>query len=861
MTEQRHVLIVDDDNVSRNLYSRMLEQLSYKVSTADGGNQALRLLQQNSNAFHLLLVDVLMPDMDGIELLRIFKQASSREIPIIMISSSEDPDTIAQCFQSGASDFLQKPINFEMLKRRVEVCETLQKEKENRKILATTLEQQQKELEEIRVKISDEVETPMQVVMKAISELIEGTHSEEQYKGALIAILKSLVSKDLYRPTFTNLMEKNNMMDRNTRLWLQTEYMHDESQQDKRRKMEHLGKVQRMIDELGPSQVRRPSHDQLEPVEIKNTIPHLNAFTFDVFQYPPEELIDNCAFMFKNLGLIDRFNIDPARLMKFLKKIRQQYRPNSYHNFVHAMDVTQFTYAVLSVDKIAEILGPLEKLSILFAAICHDVDHPGLNNNFQINARSQLALLYNDISILENHHCYKAFTTLLDPEYNIVENLSNDDFKEFRSLVVSLILSTDMANHFATVAKFQTRLQTGPLSKENKEDRQLLMSIVLKCADISNASRPFNVAKKWSKLLIDEFLSQGDLEKEKGFTISPMMDRNTLDKVQMQINFIDFIAAPLYKTFASWAQGINPLVNTMQVNRNKWTTYVGKDIDDVDIVSAIASPPSPFEDGIPATEFKNQGKDAVEGDLGGDTPIARVKGFNVLIVEASEHSRVVLNELLTRSGYETMVVSQFSEAITELQENTSPDLVVLDLFNQEIEISEIVSHIHNAAEASKKYIPILGLVDDDTTDIDGFDVILNKPANAKSLMLMIEKCLDIFLNHVPCVDMALALEQSGADEGFILELLYVLIDDGKKQAACMETYVENLNWSELTLQAHSMKGAAAQLACRPLSHAAFILERAAKNRESDVIKPALDKLENRLDQLEKFVNAEYMEVS
>jgi YesN/AraC family two-component response regulator len=181
-----------------------------------------------------------MPEMDGLELLRIFKKAYSKDIPIIMVSSSEDPDTIQECFRSGAEDFLQKPIRFEMLKRRVEMClddrlrrrketmyqEMLRKERENRNRLSKQVEEQEKELQQIKSQISDTIETPMQVVMKTIGDLMEGNYSVEQYKGALVAILKSLGSRDLYKPAFSMLLEKGNVDD-TTRKWLQSEFMNE----------------------------------------------------------------------------------------------------------------------------------------------------------------------------------------------------------------------------------------------------------------------------------------------------------------------------------------------------------------------------------------------------------------------------------------------------------------------------------------------------------------------------------------------------------------------------------------------------------------------------------------------------------
>lgn len=72
----------------------------------------------------------------------------------------------------------------------------------------------------------------------------------------------------------------------------------------------------------------------------------------------------------------------------------------------------------------SQMFSPVERFALLISALCHDVDHPGNSNIFQANARTELALLYNDQSILENHHCRIMFKLLLKPSNNFTVNLS-----------------------------------------------------------------------------------------------------------------------------------------------------------------------------------------------------------------------------------------------------------------------------------------------------------------------------------------------------------------------------------------------------------------------------------------------------
>ena len=77
------------------------------------------------------------------------------------------------------------------------------------------------------------------------------------------------------------------------------------------------------------------------------------------------------------------------------------------------MDVTQTIFLFMVHGKRIQIIfSPLEIFSILIAALCHDLDHGGLNNAFHVKAQTPLALLYKDMSVLETHHCSRAITLL-----------------------------------------------------------------------------------------------------------------------------------------------------------------------------------------------------------------------------------------------------------------------------------------------------------------------------------------------------------------------------------------------------------------------------------------------------------------
>lgn len=108
------VLVVDDVEVNRDLLAKRLRQQGHRVTLAEGGSQALEVI--NGNAFDLVLLDIMMPDVDGLEVLRtVRKTYSDGELPIIMVTAVDQSPDIVESLRSGANDYVTKPIDFPVL--------------------------------------------------------------------------------------------------------------------------------------------------------------------------------------------------------------------------------------------------------------------------------------------------------------------------------------------------------------------------------------------------------------------------------------------------------------------------------------------------------------------------------------------------------------------------------------------------------------------------------------------------------------------------------------------------------------------------------------------------------------------------
>ncbi|KAI9224409.1 hypothetical protein BC828DRAFT_373575 [Blastocladiella britannica] len=279
---------------------------------------------------------------------------------------------------------------------------------------------------------------------------------------------------------------------------------------------------------------------------------------------------------FAHFDMHSMFGLDRSKVERFFISLESGYRANPYHNSIHAVDVMHGAYYFLTTLGMADLLSVEERLACLLAAACHDVDHPGVTNAFLVETRSDLAVRYNDQSVLENHHTAKAFELLLNnPECNFLSALSKESQQHLRQCMIKMVLATDMAFHFELHSRFKNKLSGAGINLKDVKDRQLIMEISIKCADVSNPTRPPELSKKWTELVMREFYQQGDIERSLGIPISRFMDREQPGVGKCQLGFIEFVVAPLYETWDSYMneEHVFPGLEHLQSNRDFWKSY------------------------------------------------------------------------------------------------------------------------------------------------------------------------------------------------------------------------------------------------------------------------------------------------
>uniref|UniRef100_A0A8C6B526 Phosphodiesterase n=1 Tax=Monodon monoceros TaxID=40151 RepID=A0A8C6B526_MONMO len=266
------------------------------------------------------------------------------------------------------------------------------------------------------------------------------------------------------------------------------------------------------------------------PPAVIEALKDVDKWSFDVFSLNEASGDHALKFIFYELltryDLISRFKIPISALVSFVEALEVGYskHKNPYHNLMHAADVTQTVHYLLYKTGVANWLTELEIFAIIFSAAIHDYEHTGTTNNFHIQTRSDPAILYNDRSVLENHHLSAAYRLLQeDEEMNILINLSKDDWRIEKPKALSLMLHT---------------------------------------ADISHPAKAWELHHRWTMSLLEEFFRQGDREAELGLPFSPLCDRKSTMVAQSQVGFIDFIVEPTFTVLTDMTEKIlSPLID------------------------------------------------------------------------------------------------------------------------------------------------------------------------------------------------------------------------------------------------------------------------------------------------------------
>ena len=261
-------------------------------------------------------------------------------------------------------------------------------------------------------------------------------------------------------------------------------------------------------------------------------------------------------------------------LRNWLLALKGSYlESNSYHNQLHGADVCQTMYCLMMNSPFGDQLTDKMKYVSLLAAAAHDVGHIGLNNNFLVNTNDPLAIMYCYEAPLEKMHAAKGFELMRLPDADVFHIFDGEELKNARHWFMSLILSTDMADHFHHISQLTKKLDTVGLEfKDNNADTQLICGMLLHAADVSNPTKSWKYYGLWTERVMEEFWAQGDKERELNLHVSDGYDRKKpTPQAKFQSGFIAFIVKPLFECLQRIdTLHLEPFLAGLEDNSSQW---------------------------------------------------------------------------------------------------------------------------------------------------------------------------------------------------------------------------------------------------------------------------------------------------
>ena len=194
-------------------------------------------------------------------------------------------------------------------------------------------------------------------------------------------------------------------------------------------------------------------------------------------------------------------------------------------------------------------------------------------------------------------------------EYNFLKDFATEDVAYFRKIVIECVLATDLAKTMTWLSSARvaftsnvggvmsssalspsdygitssSALSPAELKKKEMEMKILKMQLVVKCADVGHPSRPLALHLEWSSRIRDEFFAQGDKERSKGMTISPLCDRSVPASTfpQGQLGFINFVSRPVFSLLSAVCSNEHedeskPWLDNLESNVKYWEEEAAK---------------------------------------------------------------------------------------------------------------------------------------------------------------------------------------------------------------------------------------------------------------------------------------------
>jgi hypothetical protein len=220
--------------------------------------------------------------------------------------------------------------------------------------------------------------------------------------------------------------------------------------------------------------------------------------------------------------------------------------------------------------------------ALFISCMVHDFKHPGLTNAFLVNTNDEIAIRYNDKSVLESYHIAQTFELIKNkPKCDIFKDMNKSEIAMMRKRMINCVLSTDMVKHAQIFSLIKVSTEKYKINQGKNaykffeglesmalfEMQQNFMDLFIHSCDISNPTKPYDIYQIWATNVMNEFYLQGDREKKMGLPVSFLCDRDTTTIPQGQIGFMEGVVLPFYSSVVNIFPGLDYSIKNLNFNK------------------------------------------------------------------------------------------------------------------------------------------------------------------------------------------------------------------------------------------------------------------------------------------------------
>ena len=290
--------------------------------------------------------------------------------------------------------------------------------------------------------------------------------------------------------------------------------------------------------------------------------------------------VQTCALMFLKMNALNILGISLEQLYHWILTVKKNHKPLLYHNWRHAVNVSQTMFCALNKGALKKYFSPFECICLLVASLCHDLDYEGSCSAQTLKSTSLLATIYSTSS--SEHQVLGRCVMILNSDpTNIFQNLTAEKYRQAMELIKKAIFATDIYVYLINAEYFENlKKKKAPLLCE--QDKDLFVVLTMVSCDLIAFSKPWNNHKILVLAATLELFEPPESGNE-----APALQKSESHKIPtMMIEFIDIVCINVFKTMSEFDESFLLLLDGCIENRKHWDKIV-RQINEFDLETEL----------------------------------------------------------------------------------------------------------------------------------------------------------------------------------------------------------------------------------------------------------------------------------